>query len=189
MTCQKSTCGANEVPAGQTHESRPLAAASIMFKFTSGICQRRRLEKRHEGDPESASAVPAPGPLYPYKAARLQERRSRGPRALIRRLTCARKSLRSPLIYWTRSGGQVFHSDAINHSPHNTPSQRRERLFPCPDFSPSEGAARGSFPAPEAGLSVPPSALMCGKARSRSNWLRTRHCIFFIGLSKCGNGK
>lgn len=71
----------------------------------------------------------------------------------------------------TQSGGQVFHSDVINHSAHNTPSQCRRLLFPFPNLFLSEGS-RGSFSTPEAGLLFSFNSDMFSDI-SHSNWLRT----------------
>lgn len=63
---------------------------------------------------------PSGRPAYPYKVVRLQKRCAAVPARSSNTSPVCVKVSGAPNLLDTQSGGQVFHSDVINHSPHNT---------------------------------------------------------------------
>lgn len=105
----------------QTHER------GFDFHVTSGFSPRRCLERRHENNPKRASIKKGELalqcrriPVCPHKVVRLQKRCAAvSPRSSNPSPVCVKVS-GAPNLLETQSGGQVFHSDVINHSAHNT---------------------------------------------------------------------
>lgn len=113
---------------------------------------------------------PSPRPAYPYKAVRLQKRSAAVPvRSSNTSPVCVKVSGALNLLD-TQSGGQVFHSDVINHSPITLPRSAEGCSFPSTTYFCPRGS-RGSLSTPEAGLLS--SNCDMWSAISQSNWLRT----------------
>lgn len=186
---------AERIKLRQSAVCRVLSAVSAQWfdlQVTSGFSPRRCLERRHENNPNRASIKrrigssvqknPSRCPVCLHKVVRLQKR-------------CAAVSARSsntspvcvkvsgaPNLWDTQSGGQVFHSDVINHSTHNTVVNTALCLSYA-DFC--LRAAEARFQRQRQDFSFPLTLIWGSLYPTLIGWL-TRRCIFFISLSKSG---
>lgn len=128
---------------------------------------------------------PSARPAYPYKVVRLQKRCAAVPARSSNTSPVCVKVSGAPNLLDTQSGGQVFHSDVINHSPHNTVLKTALSLsytYFC------LRAAEARFQRQRQDFSFP-LTLICGSPYpTLIGWL-TWYYIFFISLSKSGTGK
>lgn len=125
---------------------------------------------------------PSLRPICPHKVVRLQKRCAAVSARVSNTSPVCVKVSGAPNLLDTQSGGQVFHSDVINHSAHNTVVNTALCLSYA-DFCLRAGEAR--FQRQRQDFSFPLTLIWGSLYPTLIGWL-TWHCIFFISLSKSG---